>query len=360
AIWSDTMWLSGIVPNFEGSSTMGLVQGIGVVVGARTGVFIILALASVFLIPLLSIVESNRIFLIVPIMVIFPFFHIAMYFSESLTPFYFLAGGLTLLLIYSFITQKTSKPILKKAAAAMVFIVLISSLAFSTYTVDYRVSYEDTPETDINMIKDHEYDTALYLREYRDDVDILGGGRMMAFYGDDPRINASGVEVVRRSTPELFDFFGWYNFLKQPFGAVVSRVPYENYYTYRYTDLYYKNANLAGNGTTATAIGPIGATDRGEVTIRYVATGSPSSVSLYYSIDGGRMWIFIGNDQTADGEFSWTLPEPGTYHWYAATGTMANPLPVGRAPPQTEACVYYTGLGYNIYDNGKMRIWYRN
>ncbi|MEW5937947.1 MAG: Ig-like domain-containing protein, partial [Candidatus Thermoplasmatota archaeon] len=51
-----------------------------------------------------------------------------------------------------------------------------------------------------------------------------------------------------------------------------------------------------GAGATATATGPIGTSNVSAITLTYTWVGTPTSVNLYYTTNGGTTWNFIGND----------------------------------------------------------------
>jgi hypothetical protein len=53
------------------------------------------------------------------------------------------------------------------------------------------------------------------------------------------------------------------------------------------------------------------------VTLTYTYAGSPTSVNIYYTTNGGTTWSLAGNDASVDGSFSWTIPADGTYGWIA-------------------------------------------
>jgi hypothetical protein len=94
--------------------------------------------------------------------------------------------------------------------------------------------------------------------------------------------------------------------------------------------------NLAG--ATATATGPISAipTNVGAITITYTFTGTPTTVNLYYTINGGTTWALAGNDATVDGSYAFTLTVSGTYGWYASVMGSSVDLspPTGGAVPE--------------------------
>lgn len=93
---------------------------------------------------------------------------------------------------------------------------------------------------------------------------------------------------------------------------------------------------------SATATGPISATPTNVVgiTITYTWTDTPTSVNLYYTMNGGTTWILAGNDVTVNGNYAYTIVSgSGTYGWGASAvgGGSAEPSPItaGTAPEAT-------------------------
>jgi hypothetical protein len=99
-------------------------------------------------------------------------------------------------------------------------------------------------------------------------------------------------------------------------------------------------------GATATATGPIGSGPYpGTVTLTYTTTGTPMSVDIYYTTNGGASWTLAVNDATPDGSYaSWTIPAAGTYGWLASAvgggSVELSPPTAGTAP---EAASYVAG-----------------
>jgi hypothetical protein len=87
--------------------------------------------------------------------------------------------------------------------------------------------------------------------------------------------------------------------------------------------------------STATVTGPSSAgTNIDNPEITYTTTNSPSSVEIYYSINGGTLWTLWGTDLVVDG--SWnifgtsSLPSSGTYRWSArGIGASSEAVPSG-------------------------------
>jgi len=94
-------------------------------------------------------------------------------------------------------------------------------------------------------------------------------------------------------------------------------------------------------GTTPYAIadGPISSlTNVAAVTITYLYYNSPTSVSLYYTTNGGTSWTLAGNDASVNGNYAWTCPASGTYGWLAVgLGTGGETPPSGSALPEAES-----------------------
>jgi len=89
----------------------------------------------------------------------------------------------------------------------------------------------------------------------------------------------------------------------------------------------------------ATATGPIsGLTNVAAVTITYLYYNSPTSVSLYYTTNGGTLWTLAGTDTSVNGNYAWTCPASGTYGWIAVgLGTGGETPPSGSALPEAES-----------------------
>ncbi|MCK4718031.1 MAG: hypothetical protein KAT70_05120, partial [Thermoplasmata archaeon] len=86
--------------------------------------------------------------------------------------------------------------------------------------------------SDVNYLTEMEFSGGLYLQDCKEEADVYGSGRAIAIWGYEPRINESGIEVSRREAPETFDFFGWYNYLKNPLESEVEYDPYDGLYYY--------------------------------------------------------------------------------------------------------------------------------
>ncbi|MCG2826139.1 MAG: Ig-like domain-containing protein, partial [Thermoplasmatales archaeon] len=110
---------------------------------------------------------------------------------------------------------------------------------------------------------------------------------------------------------------------------------------------YYNRWNFtAASGASATATGPTGYANTYPVTIVYSYSGTPDNVSLYYTIDGGTNWNFIGDDTTVDGSYGWTIPADGEYGWYAVAngGGSVETAPVSGTTPEASPYIVDTQL----------------
>jgi hypothetical protein len=94
---------------------------------------------------------------------------------------------------------------------------------------------------------------------------------------------------------------------------------------------------------TATATGPIGSGVAG-VTITYTWTLTPTSVTLYYTTNGGTSWTACGpTDNPVDGSYAFTCPAPGTYGWIAVAiggGSVETDPPAGGTVPEAASYIY--------------------
>ncbi|MBA3046599.1 MAG: S8 family serine peptidase, partial [Euryarchaeota archaeon] len=102
--------------------------------------------------------------------------------------------------------------------------------------------------------------------------------------------------------------------------------------------------NAQPPGTTATADGPIGGpTNVAAVTLTYTWTGSPTSVNLYYTKNGGASWTFAINDATVDGSRTYTIAAgSGTYGWLASAvggGSTESSPPIPGTPPEATSYI---------------------
>ena len=98
-------------------------------------------------------------------------------------------------------------------------------------------------------------------------------------------------------------------------------------------------------GATATATGPIGGPSTvAAITITYTWTGTPTSVNLYYTTNGGAAWTSCGaTDATVDGNYAFTCPTAGTYGWIASAvggGSVELSPPTGGTPPEAASYIY--------------------
>lgn len=100
---------------------------------------------------------------------------------------------------------------------------------------------------------------------------------------------------------------------------------------------------LAPAFTTAT--GPTSATPTKVtgVTITYTYASIPTSVNLYYTMNGGTTWTLAGNDVTVDGSYFYTITSgSGTYGWIAqavGSGSIEPSPPAGGTMPEASPYV---------------------
>jgi serine protease AprX len=99
-------------------------------------------------------------------------------------------------------------------------------------------------------------------------------------------------------------------------------------------------------GTMATATGPLGASNVVAVTLTYSYSGTPTSVNIYYTKNGGTTWALAGNDATVDGSFAYTIAAgDGTYGWYASAvggGSTEVSPPAGGTSPEAASYILDT------------------
>ncbi len=100
---------------------------------------------------------------------------------------------------------------------------------------------------------------------------------------------------------------------------------------------------IAPSGATATATGPTGGPSIvAGITITYTYTGTPTSVRLFYTTNGGTSWTLAGTDNSVDGSFGWTCPAAGTYGWIAVAvgGSTIETDPAGGIAPEAASYIY--------------------
>jgi outer membrane protein assembly factor BamB len=93
---------------------------------------------------------------------------------------------------------------------------------------------------------------------------------------------------------------------------------------------------------TATATGPQGAGHDPIITLTYTWNGTPNAVDLFYSLNHGETWNYIGTDSTVDGIYNWTppdaypCPKPRKYYWIANAQGGADDvgIPPDGTPPE--------------------------
>jgi outer membrane protein assembly factor BamB len=96
------------------------------------------------------------------------------------------------------------------------------------------------------------------------------------------------------------------------------------------------------NLSTATATGPQGAGHDPIITLTYTWNGTPNAVDLFYSLNHGETWNYIGTDPTVDGFYNWTppdaypCPKPRKYYWIANAQGGADDvgIPADGTPPE--------------------------
>jgi len=104
--------------------------------------------------------------------------------------------------------------------------------------------------------------------------------------------------------------------------------------------------NMPYNTSTATATGPTGSTNNTSVTLTYTYTGSPTSVKLYYTKNGGTSWTLAGEDTSVDGTFAYNITSgDGTYGWIAVAiggGSTETDPPSTSTPPEASPLILDT------------------
>jgi flagellin-like protein len=92
------------------------------------------------------------------------------------------------------------------------------------------------------------------------------------------------------------------------------------------------------NQASATATGPTGPSNVAAITIAYTFSSTPTSVNIYYTMNGGTTWTLAGNDATVDGSYAYTIATvDGTYGWRASAvggGTIETSPPAAGTVPE--------------------------
>jgi hypothetical protein len=126
-----------------------------------------------------------------------------------------------------------------------------------------------------------------------------------------------------------------------------------------------KEAWLPPAGATATATGPIGAGGN-LIDITYTWTPPPSSVDIFYSMDGNVTWNPLANDPTVEGppgifpgvDLDLLVPGgPGTYWWICnmVGGADDVGVPAGGTPAEAGPYVYSSGFSptdISVHESG--------
>ncbi|MCD6461917.1 MAG: hypothetical protein J7L61_04155, partial [Thermoplasmata archaeon] len=118
----------------------------------------------------------------------------------------------------------------KMLALGLIFVFLGASLGFTAYTIHFRLQNKFNGEP--NYLPEADYSTGLFLAEYRDDAPITSPGRLIAIWEKDSVINSSQVHLIRKKPPSIFNFIGWYDFLKNPVEAYLTPTEAEEIYSY--------------------------------------------------------------------------------------------------------------------------------
>lgn len=219
APWQDLYWLNTIVPTqFKGETVMDMMIGLFIVMGARIGIFLIICFFGFFTSIWAGKPDRKKMFTLISIVSLAPFFHIAMYFYQILTVFYYILGSILLLQIIWFFSQikKPKLRVWKSVGIVIVTIILLSSVIFTTYTLGYRISNVEGGGQR-NYMTEPEYNTGVYLRYRGGDKSFnSASNRVGAIMGAGIEVNKSNIEVARQKLPDTADFYGWYTYFQFP------------------------------------------------------------------------------------------------------------------------------------------------
>ncbi len=121
--------------------------------------------------------------------------------------------------------------------------------------------------------------------------------------------------------------------------------------------------------STATAIGPKGAGHETTITLRYNWSGNPLAIDLYYSLNHGDTWNYLGKDNTVDGYYNWTPeanpgPKPWKFYWIANVNNGSDDVGVPSNFTEPEAGPFnwktfdiLINNGQTLYNTNSPGIW---
>ncbi len=226
----NSYWILNMAPSFINQDTArGQIIGLGVVLGARLGMFMIIGVFGIIYIPFKKRLNFNFFYLLVIATIFLPLISYVMYFYQSLSIFIFLFGGFVLIWIWEWRVNTRFRGVnklIKKSMPVIVIAFLISSVFFSVYSLEYRYSYVDGGTDTGNYMSNDEYNVALFVRGYNIEVDE-DHVRILAISGVLYNVSQDDIDWIETpKIPNLLDIQGWYTYFKYPGGVSVS---YDSY-----------------------------------------------------------------------------------------------------------------------------------
>lgn len=236
ASYRSSWYIRQIAPGFvDLSSMLGEIIALGVVIGARYGLFLIPAVLGIIYLVVTKRIETRGFCVLAAILVFLPFIHLAMYLNESLILlFIFMSGIFLMTLLHDYWNviseKKKSYKLIRKYGSIMVILFLGCSLIFSIYTTEYRFSNVDEDTGYGNTMTDSTYNAGIYART--NDLNVTGGPSSLRVEAISGQINSiTYTEIIWQTGTELphySDILGWYRFLKQPYGSAEINLPLSN------------------------------------------------------------------------------------------------------------------------------------
>lgn len=222
--YRSSWWIRQIAPGFVNIDTMsGQMIALGVILGARIGLFIIAGTLGLLYILFKTRLNINILYLVLATLVFLPFIHYVMYVHEALSILFFIFGAIMVIAILEWkpkIKLKKVNWIIIKTIPIGLTVFLVGALIFSLYTTTYRYSDEDKETGYGNYMTVETYDAALFARTYNIEIDEgFYSARVKAISGELYNVSINDIYwIEHKGLPDITDLWGWYSFLKNPSG----------------------------------------------------------------------------------------------------------------------------------------------
>jgi len=226
-------YINVIAPGFiDISTTHGEIIAMSVVLGARYGFVLIPAVFGLVCLLATNRIDAKLFCVVAALLLFIPFINVAMYFLESIYILFSLVAGVFLLLFlhdYWNIFSERRKLIIKikKYGNIIVVLFLVCTLLFSIYTTEYRFSNVDEETGQGNVLTEDTFNAGVYVNAYNLNVTLgKNANRVNAISGHINSIAYSEIVWSEQSSvPGLTDFYGWFDYLKRPYGNAEIYVP---------------------------------------------------------------------------------------------------------------------------------------